>query len=264
MRRQLKGRRGLYIGRVYTATADRLEMEYINGVDLADVPTSTPGMSRKIRRLLHQMLRMLLEDNRFHGDLHPRNIRLMPDGRLALLDHGAIGVTEADFLRKFAQFMTALATAEWKWAANHFMALMSGVLPLTSIGRLLKAKQLARVEAGLVAVLRQWATRTHVAALPFADRSLNTLTQRLVLTAARLGGAVMTVGWLEIQRALQALESVIARFAPAIDYVREARRYLQKAAARNPKAWKTQIADLLDLGTTYLDALTNEGVRLNL
>ena len=263
MRTQLHGRHGLYVPKVYAVTADRLEMEYIEGRDLSEVLRRPVGRRarRHARRLLFALLRMIWEDNRFHGDLHPGNVRVMPDGRLALLDFGVVGITEGDFLRHFRRFLQALDTQDWRWAAKQFLYLQRDFVPRTTVGRALKARTLARVEDQLTRVIAQWAFATSVPQLPFHVRSLNALTQRMVAVTAR-AGAHLNAAWLAIQRALQALERILAVCWPDVDYLRVARQYLREAQCRQPSAWMTQLQDVLEMASDYLDTLTNQGVQI--
>ena len=47
---------------------------------------------RKVgRRLYNSMWRQMLEDNLFHGDMHPGNIILLHNSRIALIDFGSTG-----------------------------------------------------------------------------------------------------------------------------------------------------------------------------
>lgn len=266
LRKQLKGRKGLYVGKVYTATADRLEMDWIDGTDVSHYLSNQerwPDGKRRSKSLLFALLRMIFEDNRFHGDLHPGNVRVMPDGRLALLDCGTIGVTEGAFLRHFAAFVQALVDREWKWAADKFVLLQRHLVPLTSFGRFWKAAKLARIQRDLVRVIERWAAMTHVKALPYHERSLNTLTQRMVKVTALAGGS-LEWAWLAIQRALASVERMLEVFWPEIDFLKVAARYVKQAKRRNPLAFKDKLSDVLDMGVDYLDTLTNQGVRIAL
>jgi ubiquinone biosynthesis protein len=50
------------------------------------------------------MWRQLFEENLYHGDLHPGNIVLLRDSRVALIDFGFTSFTEREYLDRFKIF----------------------------------------------------------------------------------------------------------------------------------------------------------------
>lgn len=85
---------GVVIPRVYGdfSTQRVLTMSYIRGYKAteagphlhADVEDIAPIMMRII-------LKMIFEDGYFHGDLHPGNVLIQPDGTIGLIDFGLVG-----------------------------------------------------------------------------------------------------------------------------------------------------------------------------
>ena len=76
---------------------------------------------RRVARRLHlSMLRQILEDNLYHGDLHPGNIILLRDSNIALIDCGTIGFLELEYLQKFRLFMKSLVELDYDKAADLF------------------------------------------------------------------------------------------------------------------------------------------------
>ena len=64
----------------------------------------------KIARLgLQVLLKMIFEDGLVHADLHPGNILITPDEKLALLDLGLVGELDDPHRRHFARFFAAWA-----------------------------------------------------------------------------------------------------------------------------------------------------------
>ncbi len=68
-----------------------LVMEYIKGKRLSDIKPKASLAHNLIDSVLSQVLEMDI----FHADLHPGNIMVMSDGRLALLDFGIVGTLNA-------------------------------------------------------------------------------------------------------------------------------------------------------------------------
>jgi len=86
----------LYVAKVYDdlTTEAVLTMEFIDGCRaddmpcLANVPVTPPQLAINGT---HIFMRMAFEFGIFHGDPHPGNIRVLPDGAIAFLDYGMIG-----------------------------------------------------------------------------------------------------------------------------------------------------------------------------
>ena len=71
-----------------------LTEEYIEGMRFRDIrPLSlTPSERRRVATMgADAIFKMAFEDGFFHGDPHPSNLLLTPDGNLALLDFGMVG-----------------------------------------------------------------------------------------------------------------------------------------------------------------------------
>jgi ubiquinone biosynthesis protein len=72
-----------------------LVMEWLDGLPLADagplIEQRGLDRARLASDLLGCLLRQILLDGVFHADPHPGNVMLLRDGRLALLDYGAVG-----------------------------------------------------------------------------------------------------------------------------------------------------------------------------
>ena len=84
------------IPRVYLelSTSQILTLQYIEGTRFRDIrPLSlTPSERRRVASMgADAIFKMAFEDGFFHGDPHPGNLLLTPEGDLALLDFGMIG-----------------------------------------------------------------------------------------------------------------------------------------------------------------------------
>ncbi len=180
---------------------------------------------RVARRLIHSIFRQLLEDNLYHGDLHPGNIVLLRNNRVALIDFGATNFTEREYLSKFVMFVKALAVRDYAKAADvSFM--LTASLPNIDTD---KAKD------ELVTTLRSWATRTLVRELPYHNKSMDDATIRIVkiLVGYR---CTMEWAWLRIHRALTTLDTSLVYLYPTVNYTRMLQRYFEKAEQRRIRA----------------------------
>ncbi len=240
MRRRLEAHR-VYVPAVFSRHCRPRVMvtEFLDMVLMADylrVAQTDPGRLRAwqaenrvrprlvARRLVHSFQRQMMEDNRFHGDMHPGNIGLLRDSRIALIDFGTTNFTEREYLQKFRGFMRALATGQFSKGAD-LCLMLCGSLP---------AVDLAHVHARLTRVLQAWAKRSWVRALPFHDKSMDNLT--LDVMQVLLGhGCTMDWAWLRLHRASSTLDASLIELHPGIDYRRVTADYFRKAEGRRAR-----------------------------
>ncbi|MCJ1713837.1 AarF/ABC1/UbiB kinase family protein [Curtobacterium sp. VKM Ac-2922] len=70
-----------------------LVMEFLEGDTLSAIRASRADrdLDGPMRAILRVFLRQVVFDGIYHGDLHPGNVLLLPDGRPALIDFGSVG-----------------------------------------------------------------------------------------------------------------------------------------------------------------------------
>ncbi len=74
-----------------------LTMEYLDGCradDFEGIANTSVSRSALASNGAHIFLRQIFEFGVFHGDPHPGNMRVMPDGSVGLLDFGMVGVLD--------------------------------------------------------------------------------------------------------------------------------------------------------------------------
>src|SRR6516165_11558220 len=142
-------RHGIFVPKVFERHSFQriLVMEFVTGVLMADylrVLNSDPDRlaawleennisRRRIARRLHlSMLRQAFEDNLYHGDLHPGNIVLLRNSRIALIDCGTIGFLELEYLQKFRLYLKSLVELDYDKAAD-LSFLLSASLPVKDL-----------------------------------------------------------------------------------------------------------------------------------
>lgn len=223
MRKVLR-RHGLYAPRVFSRYCTRLVLvtEFLEMVLMADYlrlaredpvrleawrQENNVNPRRVANRLVASFQRQMLDDNLYHGDMHPGNIGLLRDSRVALFDFGSTNFTEADYLWRFRTLMRTLATGEFAKSADMCLMLCAS-LPQIDLGL---------VHARLVQVLHSWATRTWVRELAYHDKSIENLTMAVmqVLLGHR---CTMQWAWLRLHRASSTLDASLIELSPGIDY----------------------------------------------
>jgi ubiquinone biosynthesis protein len=86
-----------------------LSMSFIEGTKILATRNTRSDPKRVARLGLAVLLKMIFEDGFVHADLHPGNIFITPDDKIALLDLGLVGELDDPHRRGFARFFAAWA-----------------------------------------------------------------------------------------------------------------------------------------------------------
>jgi ubiquinone biosynthesis protein len=86
-----------------------LTMSFIEGTKILSTRQTRSDPKRVARLGLQVLLKMIFEDGFVHADLHPGNIFITPDDKIALLDLGLVGELDGPSRRGFTRFFAAWA-----------------------------------------------------------------------------------------------------------------------------------------------------------
>ena len=237
MRKKLKSH-GVHVPRPYfeLSTAAVITMEFVPGVlmseyieiatadpDRADAWCADNGIRPKkvAQRLFLSALRQLLEDNLFHADLHPGNIMLLRNNRVALIDFGTVGTIEREFLDLYLMSLRALARKDFSRAADYLLRLCPDLptLKLTALRR------------DLIRSYRTWEARTHLRDMPYYEKALS--------SAGSDSGKILykykvqpTWTFMRISRTWATLDASMQFLIPNANYIRLFDRYFETARHR--------------------------------
>lgn len=217
LRELLREAAEVQVPRVYeTWTTERmLVMEYVPGTRLALLPEPARAAARQA--LLRAFARQTIEHGVFHADPHPGNLLALPDGRVALLDHGMVAALPEYTRTRLARLCLALVLRRHAELGEHVIAL-SNSTDAESIDR-------RRLEDDIATWLRTAS----------CGGSAGMLGQ--LMTMSRVHRLHLPAALLSLMRMLAILDGVLRGLDPAGDVVRDLRRELVRAFARQlPRA----------------------------
>jgi ubiquinone biosynthesis protein len=238
MRRLLKDH-GVSAPQVFPefSTERVLVMEFVHGVLMSDfialrerdTEAATEWLEanqidpEKVGRKLHiSLLRQMLEDNLFHGDLHPGNILLLRKSGVALIDFGSIGTLEVRFQEIYRRMLQSMSDVDFEKTAD----LMSIVTPPTD-GRV----DWDAVRRNAAAALRKAELRSGAPNLEYSERSMSRALLDVVRSQAVLSAPV---GWafMRVDRAHVTLDSSLMYLVPQISYFTLGQSYFARVNER--------------------------------
>src|SRR5262249_37449699 len=118
------------------------------------------------RRLYFSLNRQVFEDGLFHSDLHPGNILLLRNSRIALIDFGAVGSLEATLRSKYALMCYAIGSADYAKATDLLLQTLPALPPSVDI-ELLKKRT--------IFFFRSWERRALTRAVPYIEKSFSSI-----------------------------------------------------------------------------------------
>jgi ubiquinone biosynthesis protein len=87
-------------------------MTHIEGAKILDTPKGSSAGKHIARLGLRALLKMIFEDGFVHADLHPGNIFVLPNHRIAMVDLGLVGDLDPPHRASFARFFAAWANRD--------------------------------------------------------------------------------------------------------------------------------------------------------
>ena len=101
-------------------------MSYIAGTKILSTRGTRSDPKRVARLGLATLMKMIFEDGFVHADLHPGNIFITPDDKLALLDLGLVGELDEPHRKGFSRLFAAWAQRDGDGMARVIHELSSG------------------------------------------------------------------------------------------------------------------------------------------
>src|SRR5450432_515958 len=136
-----------------------LTMTFIEGTKILSTRQTRSDPKRVARLGLQVLLKMIFEDGFVHADLHPGNIFITPDDKIALLDLGLVGELDEPNRRGFTKFFAAWAQRDGDTMA-HLMYEMSANARSTQTGVPNDPEAFERYRAAIIEFVgRYWGQR---------------------------------------------------------------------------------------------------------
>jgi ubiquinone biosynthesis protein len=201
------------------STRRLLVMELVEGVPLHQAMAAVERESPEARKLAHALMeatwRQVFEHGFFHGDPHPGNLFVTPEGRLVYLDFGLVG---------------SLTGAMQDTLVNAFTALVFRDAETLAMTVLRAGATTGRVDLkAFVDELDRKMARYHGASL---DAMANTTTLMEVVELCTRFHISLPPEYAVLSRAVTLVESEIRTLLPGVDIVEEVKPYAQRLLAR--------------------------------
>jgi ubiquinone biosynthesis protein len=167
------------------------------------------------RRLVDSYVTQLFEHGLFHGDPHPGNLFLMPDGRICFHDFGIVGRLDRRLRRALTAFALAFVEQDADWVVDAW-------LDLGLVGAQVERRAFLPVVQSLLA---------DCAERPLRDWSLSAALGRLV-AAGRSQAVRLPTDLLVLTRTMLLLEGTVRALAPAFSIFETLSRHAAAGSIR--------------------------------
>ncbi len=247
--RNLAGDADFLIPAVHRRLCSRrvITLEFVSGVTLnaLDLEGMDFGERMRLANLLADLwFKMVLRDGFFHGDPHPANVVLVPDGRVGLLDFGSAGALAPDDLMNGARLFRHVVSQDLRGVKR----------ALRRLGLRWSNQDEGQVDEALEGLFNRYY------GLGLAEIESGALVKDVfeVAYALRLR---LPARFVLLERAIVVLEGVVGRVYPEFNVFDLARTYVQQSAVERglPAALAARLGRS---ARDYAEALENYPLQL--
>lgn len=275
--RKILRKHDVYVPRVYRRLCTRrvIVMEFVPGVVMSDylqMRRTQPGRLQAWeyengidpykagKRLMLSFYRQLYEETIFHGDLHPGNIMLLRDNRIALIDFGTVGNLEKKFVGLYGQLARAIAQGDYGKGMDVYLMLADSVPPI----------DINTYRAEAVEVTRTWEARTHLEGLSFLERSISGGLSTDLAAINRRYKVNPSWQFLRVARSVGTMDANLGVLLEHENPTRLLRTYFRQARRRRIKRLRREglnraadgIADVLESAGHLSESLRRQAIQM--
>ncbi|MCC6808840.1 MAG: AarF/ABC1/UbiB kinase family protein [Deltaproteobacteria bacterium] len=215
--KNFEGSQTIHIPKVYRAlsTGQVLTLELIHGKKVKQLIAEGSDLTALAKTFLDAAFQMLYVDGFFHGDAHPGNMFIMPDGRIALIDFGMVGRLNQEMREKVIDIVFAIMREDLRGVARAFYSLG------TPEGRV----DYPAFEAECIQVMED-----EIVGRPMSEIEIGSLFMKICEGAIKFR-IRMPADFTMMFKAMVTAEGLAKMIAPNINVIEEARPHIIKMIA---------------------------------
>jgi len=215
------------------SSTEVLGMEFMAGRKFSEVIANNDYTEEVAQTYFDLAYKMLFKDGFFHGDLHPGNVIVLPDNRLAILDCGMVGRLSPALLDKVIDSIHAILTEDLEGLAQTVYALATpyGVVDYRAY------------ETDVVEVAERY-----LVGMPLSEIRIGTLLSEIVRGCTR-HNLRMPTAFTMLFKATLTTEGLAKSIAPDLDPIELARPYIMDTIAQRYSVDRLQHQALADVNT---------------
>ena len=227
-----------------TATVMVQERTRGNRVDTIEVARQGPALAQS---LIDAYVHMFFVMGFFHGDPHPGNLLVTPEGRLALHDFGVVGSLDRPTRHALASFMLAFTEQDTEWLLDSWLEL----------GMLTKSADRVRMRPTVAALMSEYSRR------PLSEWSIGEAFGQLVMASRGYNFAV-PLHLLVLGRTLILIEATVRLLDPGfslLDSLGERSREVMRTALGSEQQETRRLQYEAAIATTEWQRLLASSLR---
>ncbi|MCX4245346.1 ABC1 kinase family protein [Paraliomyxa miuraensis] len=209
------------------SSTEVLCMEFLPGRKFSEVIAAGESTDEVVKVYFDAAYKMLFHDGFFHGDLHPGNVLMLPDGRLGVLDCGMVGRLSPAMRDKLIDILWAVLNEDLEAVARSFWALSirHGHVDYQAF------------EADVIEIAERY-----IVGLPLSEIQIGTLFGEIVAGATK-HQVRMPTDFTMMFKAIITTEGMAKAIAPDLDPVELARPYIEQMVTQRytPERLKQQL-----------------------
>jgi ubiquinone biosynthesis protein len=214
------------------SSTEVLCMELLDGRKFSEVIAAGESTDEVVKVYFDVAYKMLFHDGFFHGDLHPGNVLMLPDGRLGVLDCGMVGRLSPAMKDKLIDILWAVLNEDLEAVARSFWALSirHGHVDYQAF------------ETDVIEIAERY-----IVGLPLSEIQIGMLFGEIVAGATK-HQVRMPTDFTMMFKAIITTEGMAKAIAPDLDPIELARPYIEQMVAQRYTPERLKQQALADFG----------------